>query len=763
MTADAAPITFKQRLKRIVFFFPFQLVLLHFKKNHFLLFFWVLLFGITLRWIGAKYGIHHQFLYPEYRGETNFISFAILGFSTGGFILAFNLYTYILHGFRFPFIATLNRPFVKFSINNFILPAFYLIVYVFISIDYQVNQELNSPGEVIKHLMGFFSGMIAFLVFSGMYFSLTNKSALNFEPRKRRRLGEEAENPVSSRIHKPNKWYAPSRRFRKWHVETYISKVTKISLARNSLHYDKEILERVFSQNHINASFFELLLIVSFIVIGSFRENSFFVIPAAASVLLLFTTCLMLVSAIFSWIKGWTMTVFVVVFLAVNFSFNGIGFLAVPNHAYGLDYDNGKAPYSDAIIDSINRSNAHEQKDFHHTLEILDNWRKKHSKKTIATGKKPKLVLVNASGGGLRASLWTFSSLLAADSLLDGDLMDHTFMITGSSGGMIGAAYLRELQLKKSQGLLEDPYSNQYRENIGKDLLNPVIFSVATNDVFIRYQRFLDGTNVYTKDRAYSFEKQLNANTENFLNKRLIDYAEPEREAQIPMMVFTPTIINDGRRMVISSQPVSYLCKNRAPLGVQSSPLAEDVEFGRMFEEQDASNLRFTSALRMSATFPYVLPTVTLPTEPPIDLMDAGLRDNFGVKTSLQFLYEFRNWISTNTSGVVIVQVRDIQKDFTARSTAPTLVDQFTAPLGSMYGNFTRMQDYNADQMIRYFSTWYETEIDVITLQLYQEQESKISLSWHLTEAEKRRITEAVTSEDFGERVEDLSDLISRE
>ena len=111
------------------------------------------------------------------------------------------------------------------------------------------------------------------------------------------------------------------------------------------------------------------------------------VIPAAASVLLLFTTCLMLVSAIFSWIKGWTMTVFVVVFLAVNFSFNGIGFLAVPNHAYGLDYDNGKAPYSDAIIDSINRSNAHEQKDFYHTLEILDNWRKKHSKKTIATGR----------------------------------------------------------------------------------------------------------------------------------------------------------------------------------------------------------------------------------------------------------------------------------------------------------------------------------------------------------------------------------------
>ena len=763
MTADTAPITWRQRIKRIVFFFPFQLVLLHVKKNHFLLFFWVLLFGITLSWIGSKYGIQHQFLYPEYRGETNFVSFAILGFSMGGFVVAFNLYTYILHGFRFPFIATLSRPFLKFSINNFILPAIYLGVYIFISIDYQINQELNSAGDVMLHLSGFVFGMITFLILSAIYFSFTNKSALNFEPRKKRRVREETENPVSSRLHKPNKWYAPRWRFKRWHVETYMSGIGRIALARKSLHYDKEILEKVFSQNHINASLFEFLLIITFIVIGSFRENSFFVIPAAASVFLLFTTALMIVSAIFSWIKGWTITVFVVAFLAVNFSPNGINFLAVPNHAYGLDYNVEKAPYSDAVVDSINRSIAHKEEDFQHTLEILDNWRRKHSAETIRTGKKPKLVLVNASGGGLRASLWTLSSMLAADSILDGDLMEHTFMITGSSGGMIGAAYMRELYFKRSQGLMVNPYSPKYRENIAKDLLNPVIFSVATNDVFIRYQRFTQGTNVYTKDRAYSFEKQLNVNTEYFLNKRLIDYAKPEREATIPMMVFTPTIINDGRRLIISSQPVSYLCKNIPPLDVLAEPLAEDVEFSRMFVDQFASNLRFTSALRMNATFPYILPTVTLPTEPPIDVMDAGLRDNFGIKTSLQFLYEFRNWINTNTSGVVILQVRDIQKDFKARTTAPTLVDQFTAPLGSMYGNFTRMQDYNADQMIRYFSTWYEADVDFVTLQLFQEQESKISLSWHLTEAEKRRVNEAVSSEDFGERVEQLRVLLSQE
>ena len=41
-------------------------------------------------------------------------------------------------------------------------------------------------------------------------------------------------------------------------------------------------------------------------------------------------------------------------------------------------------------------------------------------------------------------------------------------------------------------------------------------------------------------------------------------------------------------------------------------------------------NLRVLSALRMNATFPQKLPNVWLPSDPVIDVMDAGLRDNFG-------------------------------------------------------------------------------------------------------------------------------------
>ncbi|NNE55963.1 MAG: hypothetical protein HKN32_08090 [Flavobacteriales bacterium] len=228
-------------------------------------------------------------------------------------------------------------------------------------------------------------------------------------------------------------------------------------------------------------------------------------------------------------------------------------------------------------------------------------------------------------------------------------------------------------------------------------------------------------------------------------------------------MILTPTIVNDGRRMVISSQPVSYLTTNTTPQGDKVEPTYEDVEFTRLFERHNPMNLRYTSALRMNATFPYVLPMVSLPTNPPIDVMDAGLRDNFGIKTTLQFLYTFRNWINTNTSGVVVIQVRDIQKNFESSTKKLTLVNKFTAPLGSMYGNFTKMQDYNSDQMMRYLSTWFDSEINVVDFQLYQTEESEISLSWHLTEAEKQKIKNAVHSTQFAQSLNDLQKLLANQ
>ncbi len=77
------------------------------------------------------------------------------------------------------------------------------------------------------------------------------------------------------------------------------------------------------------------------------------------------------------------------------------------------------------------------------------------------------------------------------------------------------------------------------------------------------------------------------------------------------------------------------------------------VDFAALFARQDPMNLRLLTALRMNATFPYVLPNVWLPSKPVIDALDAGLRDNYGQETASRFLLVMRDWIQANTSKVV--------------------------------------------------------------------------------------------------------------
>ncbi len=745
-----------RKRNRVIYFFPLQLLLLHVKKNHFLLFIWLFFLGIVTGGVGKSIGVPQQFLVPEYMGHTGWLSFAILGFAVGGFISGFNLYTYIMHGYRFPFIATLSKPFHKFCINNFLLPALFLLTYIFFSARFQIERELIHPMKVIVNLLSFFVALALFQTLSYVYFMYTNKDAQAFgKGRKRRTTSIQQEVDEEDAVQHPIWWVSKRVIGKKWHVETYVSSFTRVSLARDSKHYRKEILERVFAQNHVNASRFELVLFASFLFLGAMSSFEIFIIPAAASVLLFFTMLIMLISALHSWLRGWTLTFFLAFVVLLNLLHGQLKLFRSPTSAYGLNYD-APAPAYDLyqLIPDREKVRADEMA----TIEILEKWK---ARVTSTTGdEKPKIIILNHSGGGSRSAYWTMRAVAYSDSVLGGDLLDHTFMITGASGGIVGAAYLRELMLQKSYGADIDIYNPVYRENIGMDLLNPIVMSAATNDWFIRYRRIYDGSYAYTRDRATAFEDQLARNTNNAFSRRLRDYTEPEKQAIIPMMILSPTIVNDGRRLIIASQPVSYLTDAFHANGGKHQ-LPEDVEFTSLFGGNDAMNLQYSSALRMNATFPYVVPLTSLPSEPSIEVIDAGVRDNFGLKTTMQFLYTFRNWINENTSGVVIVQVRDLPKNKDLSDKNNTLFGKFAGPIGGIYGNITKTHDYTSEQSLRYLQKWFGDHINLVTFELEQSKEKHISLSWHLTKSEKIQINNSVKDPYFMEELERLRSLLS--
>jgi hypothetical protein len=177
----------------------------------------------------------------------------------------------------------------------------------------------------------------------------------------------------------------------------------------------------------------------------------------------------------------------------------------------------------------------------------------------------------------------------------------------------------------------------------------------------------------------------------------------------------------------------------------------------------------------MSATFPYITPNTTLPTEPAIKIMDAGISDNFGVSDAVRFLFAFKDWIAENTSGVIFVSIRDSPKlDNVKQKTGQTIIDDFTQPISSVYNNFENFQDINSDMLIGHAKSWFNGSIDRIDLQYKTEtylpilqkmdsirqNNSRASLSWRLTTREKYSIEYTINSTENQAQLMRLAELL---
>ncbi len=727
--------SYRIRFNRFIYFFPFQLLTVLIKRNYLFLLYWIVLFCFILNKIGVKYGIPYLFLDPEYLGKVDFWSMFVIGLATGAVIMAFNISSYIINARRFPFLATLSKPFYKFTVNNSIVPIAFIIVYLVNFISFQMNNEYKDISDILFKVAGFFSGILGIVITTIIYFSSTNKDILSYgaTPAEHPSFGSFEEYEKS----KPQDKNIDQGIHIKWRIETYLSNFRQIRLVRGTEHYDAKTLAKVYQQNHRNAFIFEFTSVVLILSIGLFKEVPFFRIPAGASIMLILSILIMLGSAIRYWLKGWAIPMVIGAFIIISI-LSGRSFFAKINSAYGLDYGHKSTPYNISDIDQLQHK--FNDADIKNTLLTLEKWKDKN---TLSPTEKPKMIFIDVSGGGLRSALWTFHVLSMADSMMNGRLLKNTMVISGASGGMIGASYFRELFYRHLFTSTNTKQRYFYESKISKDLLNPIAFSIVVNDLLVSIEKFKDGTYEYKKDRAYAFEKTLNENTDFVMDKRLKDYQYAEANAEIPMMIFSPTIVEDGRRLLISPQNISYLINTNLHNHLTFNPLQDGVEYTRLLKDHDPMNTKFMSIIRMNSTFPYILPNVSLPTKPVMDVMDAGVRDNFGMKTSIKFLYVFREWIAKNTSGVIFLQIRDTYKQSPLEeSDERGLLHSIFTPLGTIYSNYMKFQDYSFDEYMQYSSAWFPNKIDWITFQLPYSKE-QVSMNWHLTTKEKIIITQS--------------------
>jgi hypothetical protein len=372
------------------------------------------------------------------------------------------------------------------------------------------------------------------------------------------------------------------------------------------------------------------------------------------------------------------------------------------------------------------------------------------------------MVIVNASGGGLRTAMFATGVLQVAATLTNGEFMERTCFISGASGGMLGLAYYRELYLRKQMGRKVELASTEYTIKMGQDLLNPIMFMTTTTDIFVPWQRFKYNGHVYLKDRAYLFEKQFNENTDYVLDKSLEDYREVEQQALIPMMVVAGAITNDSRKLLCSPQPISYLMKSSSLFEGGPKYFIDAVDFGALFADRNPYETRFTSLLRMNATYPYILPQVSLPTKPEIRVIDAGVVDNYGLSTSIRFVDVFSDWIMEHTSGVVFVEIRDNEKfSKVEENEQSTYFSKLINPIGNVYSNLTTMQDYSDDVQLDLLRDKMDGKVDMVRFEyLPSVEEEKASMSFHLTTKEKVDIIESLSNPANAEQFRRLTSFV---
>ncbi len=717
----------KPLFKDVFYSFPVQLLILHFRRYQFFLIFWFMMASTINSHFMKSFGADALFFVPEYLGNVNALSAATVGIAMGVFFMSWNITTFILHTHRFKFLATTSKPFLKYCINNSLLPLAFFIFYLIKSINFNLNKELLSVGEEIWLVLGFLGGFILLIGFSFAFFFGADRTILR---------------TIIPVISTPEYFKSKEDILKKsdndqfgMKVGYYFNTRLKLRKARVVTHYNQDFLDSIFKRHHFAAMIGIILAFIFLVVGGFFLDIKFFQAPAAASIIVFFGLTVAVTGALSYFLQSWSILFIITLVGILNILYQH-DIIDPRNKAYGINYNNKDArpmynlPSLQGLctpkIISADKKNM---------LSILNNWKAKQAED------KPVMVFINVSGGGLRSATFVMNTLQQLDSVFKGQLLKKTFLISGASGGMLSAAYYRELYNKKRKGQPIDLHQRIYTDNISQDLLNPVFSSMISRDIFSPAQKFSVGDYGYIKDRGYAFEEKLNENSGKLLGKQLKDYVADEKAANIPLMIYNSVVTSDGRKMMIGTQPLSFMMKPAA-LEKDSFFSPDAIDFAALFARQNPMNMRLLTALRMNATFPYILPNVWLPSNPIIDVMDAGLRDNFGQETTVRFIDNFKEWITANTSGVIILQLRDREQDNLQHPLEKgTVTDIFIKPATMLQQNLFKLQDYFQNETYSFlFDAAHYNMHRLAFIYVPKIEDQGAALNFHLTASEKKDV-----------------------
>ncbi|HSU29397.1 MAG TPA: hypothetical protein VLJ68_13510, partial [Chitinophagaceae bacterium] len=300
----------KARLRGFFYSFPVQLVFLHFRKYQILLFFWFVLFSTVNGSFMKIFGADSLYLGPEYLGNVNAFASAMVGMSIGMFIMSWNITSFILFSRHFRFLAATTNPFLKYCINNSIIPALFLIFYFIKAYQFDHYKELIPFSQILLLDGGFLFGLIFMLAASFFYFFRADRSIM-------RRMMPIMNNPSEYITHlRPVQEIYHAESIIK--VEWYFESLFKIRRTRDVKHYTRQFVESIFKRHHFAAILSVFAAFLFLVLTGFFLDRPVFQLPAGASITIFFSILIGVAGAITYFLQSWSVPYLIGLMLVLN-------------------------------------------------------------------------------------------------------------------------------------------------------------------------------------------------------------------------------------------------------------------------------------------------------------------------------------------------------------------------------------------------------------------------------------------------------------
>ncbi len=320
-----------------------------------------------------------------------------------------------------------------------------------------------------------------------------------------------------------------------------------------------------------------------------------------------------------------------------------------------------------------------------------------------------KLVIIATQGGAYRASFWTS---LILDELVKRDkqgplsgLIDRVGLLTGASGGMVGAAYFTVMSSTPkdwyrfhhsydcgmngvdeatwafgpiTSKLCLDIFISNHSHNsdakfpsarpIARDSLTPLAAQTIFYDIprvllwpltdlpgltTLGLDDMLDWDEQSYHDRGLILERQWQTLHTSYGALARQQAALRQEGRRHPSMIISPMMADTGQPILVSNLDLDGLINGSTQEAVSLFDWFPDIR----------EDFRVNTAVRMNATFPYISPAASLPTTVRRRVVDAGYYDNYGVNTAVSWLFqdEILDVIANEDSGIdgiVFIQIR---------------------------------------------------------------------------------------------------------